>query len=126
MPKLIAIIDDEREMEDIYSILLEDMVLTDDIQLKFFSDARLFVLWLKFNQPDLILSDITMPFLSGTELGRRIRETGKSICTYFVSGHLEDDYKETMKELGVSRYLSKPINFNDMVDYIKTDLNLLG
>lgn len=126
MSKLIAIIDDELEMEFIYNLMLEEVIQSRQVEIKFFSDARMFELWLRFNQPDLILSDISMPHLSGPELGHRIRETGKSILTYFISGHEEQDFQESMKDLGVSRYLPKPINSVNFLRYIKTDLGLEG
>lgn len=126
MSKLIAIIDDELEMEYIYALMLEEVINSKQVQIKFFSDARMFELWLRFNHPDLILSDISMPYLTGPELGHRIRETGKNIPTYFISGHEEADFKDTMNELGVCRYLSKPINTDNFINFIKTDLGLEG
>lgn len=124
MSKLIAIVDDEVEMEFLYTLLLEDLINDYGVKIKFFSDSRMFSLWLRFNMPDLILTDISMPYLSGPELGHRIRETGQSILTYFVSGHDEEDYRESMKELGVCRYLAKPINTPAFLQYLKTDLGL--
>ena len=126
MPKIIAIIDDEVEMEYIYNMLLEDVIESREVDVRFFSDSRLFEQWLRHNNPDLILSDISMPFISGAELGHRIRQSGKNICTYFVSGHDEHDYQQTMKELGISRYIAKPLNLNKMMEFIKTDLGLTG
>ena len=126
MSKLIAIVDDETEMEELYELLLEDLIKDHGLRVKFFSDSRMFELWMKFNLPDLILTDISMPYLSGPELGHRIRETGQNIITYFVSGHDEKDFKSSMKELGVSRYLSKPINTSVFIEYLKSDLGLEG
>lgn len=126
MSKLIAIVDDETEMEELYEFLLEDLINDYGVKVKFFSDSRMFELWMRFNLPDLILTDISMPYLSGPELGHRIRETGHNILTYFVSGHDEKDFKTSMKELGVSRYLSKPINTSILIEYLKSDLGLEG
>jgi two-component system, response regulator YesN len=126
MTKLIAIVDDEAEMELIYSIVLDKFIKKNQIEMRFFSDSRLFELWLRFNHPDLILTDISMPFLTGPELGHRIRETGKSIKTYFVSGHEELDYQDSIRDLGISRYIPKPLCVENLLDNLKTDLLLEG
>lgn len=124
MPKTIAIIDDEIEMEFIYSLMLEEIQDEHKIQLKFFSDARRFESWLEFNRPDLILSDINMPYLSGIELGHRIRKAGHITPTYFISGDCEEIYHKSLKDVGPCRYLTKPIDFKKMKSFIKADLAL--
>lgn len=126
MSKLVAIIDDEVEMEFIYELMLEDLIQSEQISMKFFSDAREFVGWFQANPPDLILCDISMPHLNGTELGHRIRKAGLNIPTYFVSGHDERDYADSLKQLGVCRFLPKPININNFLHFLKTDLALKG
>lgn len=126
MTKLIAVVDDEIEMEYIYSLLLEKQIKRGLIKIKFFSDSRFFVDWLKTNDPDLILTDINMPYLDGPGLMEMVRRAGRSIPTYFVSGHDETDYRNIMKELGVYRFLSKPLNFNNVCGLIELDLGILS
>jgi DNA-binding NtrC family response regulator len=126
VPKLIAIVDDEMEMEFIYSLLMEEQIKKGLIVLRFFSDSRSFIAWLKDNRPDLILSDINMPHLDGPSIIELVRQSGRSIPTYFVSGHLEDDYQNIMRELGVYRFLSKPLNFNNVLGLIELDLGILA
>lgn len=124
MAKVIAIIDDEDEMEFLYSMLFEDAIKDGSIEIKFFSDSRDFCEWFVNHKPDLIMSDINMPHISGPELTRLIQQSGHSIQTYFVSGHEERDYSKEMKELGVCRFISKPLDFNHVLNLIGQDLNL--
>ena len=57
MPKLIAIIDDEAEMEFYSSLVFEKALNQGLIKLKFFLDSRDFFEWFAVNGLDLILSD---------------------------------------------------------------------
>lgn len=123
--KLVVIVDDELEMEFIYNLMLENQIKQGLIQLKFFSDSRHFIEWLKLNSPDLILTDINMPFMDGPKVMELIKESGRNIPTYFVSGHDESDFKKIMLELGVYRFLSKPLDINNLQDLIELDLGIL-
>lgn len=126
MPKLVAVVDDEVEMEYIYSLMLEKPIKKGLIELKFFSDSRSFVTWLDHHQPDMILTDINMPHLDGPNVMELVKKTGRSIPTYFVSGYDEIEYRKIMRELGVYRFLSKPLNFNNVLGLIELDLGILA
>ncbi|WP_408096032.1 response regulator transcription factor [Peredibacter sp. HCB2-198] len=126
MQKVVAVIDDELEMEDLYEIILEKQIRRGLINLKFFSDSRDFLSWFKDNQPDLILSDINMPHLGGPEVMKLVRKSGSGIPTYFVSGYAESEYTRIMKELGVYRFISKPLNFSHVQSLIEFDLGILA
>lgn len=126
VPKLVAVVDDEVEMEYIYSLMLEKPIKKGLIELKFFSDSRKFVNWLDNNTPDLILSDINMPHLDGPNVMELVNKTGRSIPTYFVSGYDEVEFRRIMRELGVYRFLSKPLNFNNVLGLIELDLGILA
>ncbi len=126
MTKLIAVVDDEAEMEFIYSMVLERQIKSGLIKLKFFSDSRHFVEWFYDNRPDLILTDINMPYLDGLALMDLVKRSGRRIPTYFVSGYDESEFKKIMRELGVFRFLSKPLNFNNVQGLIELDLGILA
>lgn len=126
MPKVVAVVDDEVEMEYIYSLLLETPIKRGLIELKFFSDSRKFIDWFDHNRPDLILSDINMPHFDGLNVMELIQKSGRSIPTYFVSGYHETEFRKIMEELGVYRFLSKPLNFNNVLGLIELDLGILA
>jgi len=59
-----AIIDDDLEMEFLYSLILSEIISSGALTAHFFSDSRDFQPWLELNSPDLILSDIRACFQS--------------------------------------------------------------
>lgn len=59
-------------------------------------------------QPDILLTDICMPNLSGLELIHKIIETDSHIQTIIISGYDEFSYAREAMELGVKSYLLKP------------------
>jgi len=65
--------------------------------------------------PDLLILDIRMPDMHGLEVLAKLRETNKDLpvimCTA-IHG-LKDDY--TVWDAGVSGYLTKPIDLDDLV-----------
>jgi len=124
--KLIAVIDDELEMEYLYYLLLEKQIKRGLIHLKFFSDSLKFAEWFEHNSPDLILSDINMPQMDGQAIMQMVKDSGRRIPTYFVSGYDEAEFKKIMQELGVYRFLSKPLNFNNVLGLIELDLGILA
>lgn len=113
MQKIIAILDDEPEMEEIYKLLLENEINENKINLSFFSDPRRFVRWIEGNKPDIVLTDINMPHFSGRDVISLVKRNCSTARTYVVSGDEEFEHSQLMNELEVNFYLSKPINILD-------------
>jgi signal transduction histidine kinase len=74
--------------------------------------------------PDLILSDITMPGMSGFDLFERIRSDSKFQNTPFIflSGHTDLQHVMMGKELGSDDYLMKPYEPEMLISTIKGKL----
>lgn len=70
-------------------------------------------------QPELVLIDIKMPGLSGIEVIKEAREHGFNGRFIILTGHSEFDYAKSAISLGVKAYLLKPINENELLNYIK-------
>ncbi|MBE2201097.1 MAG: helix-turn-helix domain-containing protein [Anaerolinea sp.] len=60
-------------------------------------------------QPDLLITDIKMPFMDGLQLSKLVRQRLPWIKVVILSGHDEFEYAQSAIELGVSEYLLKPI-----------------
>ncbi len=59
-------------------------------------------------EPDILITDICMPRLSGLELVRKIQELDRNIKTVIISGYDDFSYAKQAISLGVTEYLLKP------------------
>lgn len=59
--------------------------------------------------PDLIISDVKMPVMSGLDMIKAIKETGEEVSFLMVSGYQEFEYVKTAMTYGVSDYILKPM-----------------
>jgi two-component system response regulator YesN len=60
-------------------------------------------------RPDILITDIKMPFMEGLQLIRVIRKTMPDIKIIIISRHGEFNYLQEAIKLGVAEYLLKPI-----------------
>ena len=72
------------------------------------------------NQPDVIITDIKMPFMDGLQLSKIIREQMPWVKIIILSGHDEFDYAQSAIKLGVTEYLLKPINATEIQNVLQT------
>jgi len=74
--------------------------------------------------PDLILSDIYMPRMSGMDLFSQIRNNLRLRATPFVFlvGDTQEDFTKNFRELGVEDWITKPINAEGLIRTINSRL----
>jgi CheY-like chemotaxis protein len=67
-------------------------------------------------QPELILSDISMPEMNGYELAQAIRRRPEwnDICLVAVTGYGQESDKMAAKEAGFNDHLVKPISTRNL------------
>lgn len=64
--------------------------------------------------PDLVISDIKMPFMDGLELAKNIHENYMNTKIILFSGWDDFEYARLAISYGVSEYIMKPINYDEM------------
>lgn len=69
--------------------------------------------------PDIVLTDIRMPALSGLELIQRITQTGQDIEFIILSGYSEFSYAKEAMRYGIKHYLLKPCNEEELVEVVQ-------
>ena len=68
---------------------------------------------------DVLVTDLTMPNLSGLELVRRLHELRPGLPVLLVSGHGEGWTDEELRALGVSAFLPKPVEARAIAEALR-------
>lgn len=66
-------------------------------------------------QPDIVITDIKMPFMDGLELSRIIKQKFPGIEIIILSGYDEFEFAKQGISIGVAQYLLKPISGADLL-----------
>lgn len=110
-------VEDELDLQEVVASILIELVGTID----YFSNGIDALNSFKNNQYDLIITDINMPKLNGIELIKKVRLENKDIPIIVTSSYSDNDYLKDVKDVGMSSYLIKPLNF----EYLIKDINIL-
>ena len=73
-------------------------------------DGEMALPMIRDTNPDIVITDIKMPFMDGLELCRSLRTQMPWIGIIVLSGYDEFEYARQCIQLGVREYLLKPIN----------------
>lgn len=77
-------------------------------------------------QPEVIISDIKMPRLTGLELAERLRQEGSDAQIILISGYSEFSYAQRAIHYGVTEYLLKPIEMDKLLGAVRACVGRLG
>lgn len=82
-------------------------------------DGELAYPLIKKEKPDILITDIKMPFMDGLELSRIVKKEMPQIKILILSGYNEFDYAKTAINIGVTDYLLKPISSAKLLEAVK-------
>ena len=77
-------------------------------------DGEMAIPMIRDTNPDIVITDIKMPFMDGIELCRLLRSQLPWIGIIVLSGYDKFEYARQCIQLGVREYLLKPINAEDL------------
>lgn len=74
----------------------------------------------KYNllHPDIIITDICMPYMDGLTLIKKINESAHDVEVVILTGHDNFQYAKTALNEGVSNYLLKPVDTDELIKVI--------
>lgn len=83
------------------------------------SDGELAYPMIKKIKPDIVITDIKMPFMDGLELASIIKKELPDTKIIILSGYNEFDYAKKAISIGVTDYQLKPISSEKLLETIK-------
>lgn len=121
LSKRLLIVDDEANLLRAVAAVLRN----ERFEINTARNGREALVSVAANQPDLIVSDVRMPEMSGIELARRLRTTPSYSLIPIVFLTAKSDINDRIEgfRAGVDAYLTKPFEPNELIAVIDSILN---
>lgn len=120
----ILIVDDEEDEREVIRFLLNKYGFQMEIQTAANGLEALNIL--KEDEPDILFTDVRMPFLMGTELAVRARELYPGLQILFFSGFDDFEYVKKALSVGAIDYILKPINPEEFRNTMEAAISKIG
>lgn len=116
--KHIIIVDDEASL----TIYLSELLYLKGFKVTSFNDSQKAFTYIKENigEVDLVLTDQTMPDLTGFELSKKILALNNDMPIILCSGYSEGLYAKVKSELNTVVYMDKPIQSDKLIKEINS------
>ena len=79
------------------------------------SDGEVALPLIEEHRPDILITDIKMPFMNGLELSAIVRKRFPGTKIVLLSGHDEFEYARQALRIGVEEYCLKPFGSTDII-----------
>jgi DNA-binding NtrC family response regulator len=76
----------------------------------------------KKKEISLVLLDLIMPEMDGTETYEELRKIDPNVCVILSSGYSKDEKVEALLSKGVRGYIQKPFDMHSLSEIIKTTM----
>ena len=121
----VILVDDEAEVIDV----IEQKIAWNELGFEVVGSATNGVKALELvekTQPDVVITDIKMPYMDGLELSKRLNDDYRNIHIIIFTGFDEFEYAKEAVHLEVEEYMLKPINSDELTECLKRVKNSLG
>lgn len=115
----VLIVDDESELRELIVEYLLEESLFDSNQVRTAADGEEgFAIFQEF-QPQLIVTDILMPRMTGPEMIEKIREWSSEPEIIVMTGHDDIDTVVSLFKYRVFEFIRKPFNYEELTQVVK-------
>ena len=117
MEKTILIVEDDSNIRELLSLYLEQ----EGYHIEMAQDGADGLRAFKRVHPDLVLLDLMMPVMDGTQMIRELRTFSKTpVIILTAKGEVFD--KVTLLELGADDYITKPFEMREVIARVRAVL----
>ena len=107
LPRRILFVDDEEILRD----TIEEMLIMLGYDVELARDAKEALEIARKEYFPLIITDLMMPEIDGTQLCKLLREINETAVIYAFSGYLTELDSDQLKDVGFDGHLCKPVKF---------------
>lgn len=119
MSKKVLIADDS----SVIQTLTKKILIAQDFAIKGLKNGNDVMKAIEEDNYDVVLMDINLPGINGIELTRKIRalsDTAKAnVPIIAISGNALNYTMDDFKEAGVTEYIQKPLDYDELVDAVQ-------
>ncbi|MBE0583124.1 MAG: PAS domain S-box protein [Desulfofustis sp.] len=117
----IMLVDDEQQLTDLLTTTLERL----GYQVTAFTDSLEAVRFFRQNSGsfDLVITDMTMPNMTGTELAREMLALRPSLPIILITGYHEQIDRSKALRIGIREFINKPLRRNILAHSIREILD---
>jgi len=74
----------------------------------------------KKNKPDIVITDIMMPRLSGLDMAKELKKINPDTPIIILSAFSEKEKLFSAIDIGINKYFLKPFDTDELLDYIRS------
>jgi len=117
----ILLVDDEKPLADIYQRMLD--MLGYQVETRTSPIEALEAVRTNPQKYDLIITDMTMPQMTGFNLAKRLMDIRPDLPVILCTGFSDQMTEEKARSVGILAFLLKPVLLNDMADTLRRVLD---
>jgi CheY-like chemotaxis protein len=125
-PVKILVVDDEHDVEILFKQQFRREIRSGELELAFAFSGHEALKLLESTEPPEILyvfSDINMPGMTGLELLDTVKQRYPNIQVSMISAYGDDDNYQNAIQSGAKEFFTKPINFDNLRQEIRSYLD---
>ncbi len=112
------VVDDEKSIQRLFEQRFRRELRNGTVKFQFAFSGEEALKQIENVNPNLILSDINMPGMSGLELLQIVHKKYPALIIYMITAYGDEEKKQQAKNFGADEYLTKPIDFRSLKEKI--------
>lgn len=116
MRKLVIVDDEIRQCRGLQNILKRQYA---DLDIRIFTSAPEALAAIEQEQPDIVITDICMPGMSGLEMTEAVKKIDSRMIVILLTGYAEFEYARKAISVGAFEYLVKPLDLERLKEVLE-------